>query len=176
MFSIVTIWVPTLEQAKKFETELFPPELRDKMMERGIRLDIGIGTYLREGDVHTEGDVDKAIIQFLDTVLVSEGYRIFTLRPSTKSMVAEMLIWWNRLSQAERERSGLLGGTKEDLISFHHTLGQDIRNSFGLWNCTWYPEIVDGVDMSPEHPDAVSMTVIEEVWSVINAIEDEWNA
>lgn len=176
MFYLVNVWVPTFEEAKKFETGLFPKDIRDKMMERGIRLEIGIGTYLREGDVHLDGDADKAIIQFLEGVIAGDGYRIFNLRPSTKSMVADLLIWWNRLAQAERERSGLLGCSKEDLIQFHNTIGKDVRNSFGLWQCTWYPEIVDGVDMSPEHPDQVSMTVIEEVWRTVNAIEEEWDA
>jgi hypothetical protein len=52
----------------------------------------------------------------------------------------------------------------EDLITYHHTLGQHIRNYYGLWETKWTPEIVDGVDMSPSHPDAISMHVIEEVW------------
>lgn len=176
MFQIINVWVPTISLVKHFEDQVFPQSLRDSMMKRGLRLSVGVGTYLREGDVSIDGEVDPAILKMFESMLIVEGYRIFTLRPSINKMVGELLIWWNRLSQEERERTGLLGGTKEDLIKFHHTLGQDIRNNFELWRCTWYPEIVDGVDMSPEHPDAVSMTVIEEVWKTVNAIEEEWDA
>jgi hypothetical protein len=51
-----------------------------------------------------------------------------------------------------------------DLHRFHQTLGQDIRNEFRLWEQHWQPDLVGGVDMSPDHPDALSMKVIEEVW------------
>lgn len=176
MFQIINVWVPTFALVRHFEEKVFPQGLRDSMMSRGLRLSVGVGTYLREGDVTIDGEVDPAILKMFESMLIVEGYRIFTLRPSIEKMVGEMLIWWNRLSQTERERTGLLGCAEEDLIKFHHNLGQDIRNSFELWRCTWYPEIVDGVDMSPEHPDQVSMTVIEELWRTVNAVEEEWNA
>lgn len=52
---------------------------------------------------------------------------------------------------------------KEDLIEYHSGLGRMIRNELSLWERGWEPTIVDGVDMSPHHPDAVSMRLIEEV-------------
>jgi hypothetical protein len=51
-----------------------------------------------------------------------------------------------------------------DLHRFHQSIGQDIRNEFRLWEQPWEPDLVGGVDMSPNHPDALSMKVIEEVW------------
>lgn len=48
-----------------------------------------------------------------------------------------------------------------DVILLHHTAGQWIRNKYGLWNRPWVSEIEDGIDFSPNHPDAVSMRIIE---------------
>lgn len=58
-------------------------------------------------------------------------------------------------------------GDKGDLISLHSTLGRAIRNRFSLWSISWKPEFVDGVDHSPQHPDAVSMRVIEQVYYML---------
>ena len=54
---------------------------------------------------------------------------------------------------------------KERLIQYHHSFGRYIRNEYGLWNSTWTPEIdEEGVDCSPNHPDAISMDIIEQIW------------
>lgn len=53
---------------------------------------------------------------------------------------------------------------EDDLIDYHHTLGQTIRNTFHLWDREWTPQICGGVDISLNHPDAISMAVITEVW------------
>lgn len=53
---------------------------------------------------------------------------------------------------------------KNQLYMFHHTLGQHIRNKYSLWEVYWEPEIKDGVDCSPNHPDNISMTIIKHVW------------
>ena len=50
------------------------------------------------------------------------------------------------------------------LHSYNHSLGRYIRNNYDLWSIHWEAEIIDGVDHSPFHPDAVSMTLIEQVW------------
>ena len=52
----------------------------------------------------------------------------------------------------------------QDLISLHHGMGTWIRNNYNLWEIPWTPEIREGVDYSPEHPDAISQTIIEELW------------
>ena len=51
-----------------------------------------------------------------------------------------------------------------DLIRYHHTFGQWIRNNYKLWENPWEPEIQGGCDCSPNHPDQVSMRIIKEVW------------
>lgn len=64
---------------------------------------------------------------------------------------------------------------KEDLVLFHHTTGQAIRNDFLLWdpnnpiteNWERKPDD-DGVDRSDHHPDAISMRIIETVWEKVN--------
>lgn len=59
---------------------------------------------------------------------------------------------------------------KEDLIVLHNNLGRDIRNAFDLWGYKWKPELVDGVDVSPDHPDLVSQRVIERVWEKLTTV------
>lgn len=56
---------------------------------------------------------------------------------------------------------------KEDLIKYHSRLGIVIRNDFKLWEYSWEPELVNGADASPNHPDAISMRVIEAVWEKV---------
>jgi hypothetical protein len=47
---------------------------------------------------------------------------------------------------------------KSALIKYHHTTGRHIRNKYRLWEL---PE----VDFySEQHPDAISMRIIERVW------------
>ena len=57
-----------------------------------------------------------------------------------------------------------------DPIEFHHGLGTGIRNEFFLWHPEnpntmkdYVPEIRDGCDWSPRHPDQVSAMILENV-------------
>lgn len=50
------------------------------------------------------------------------------------------------------------------LINLHHSFGTYIRNKYKLWTIPWEPELRDGTDYSPDHPDQISMTIIEELW------------
>lgn len=64
--------------------------------------------------------------------------------------------------------------TEEDLIRLHHGYGTHIRNKYGLWLNSplteqWRTDEssrkIDGcVDCSPDHPDQVSMVIIETMW------------
>lgn len=49
-----------------------------------------------------------------------------------------------------------------DPSSMHLGLGMHLRNHAKLWTYPWVPEIVDGVDVSENHPDAVSGKVIKD--------------
>lgn len=85
-----------------------------------------------------------------------------TPRPTVAVMVEEVRGW---LAGAAPEENAAFVTTKlEDLGQYHHTVGESIRNRFGLWDHDWTPLMKDGVDHSPDHPDQMSMRVIEEVW------------
>ena len=61
------------------------------------------------------------------------------------------------------------GIDKKKLVSYHNTLGQDIRNQYKMWEDKWTPIIKDGVDISPYHPDARSMLILKAVWEMFDA-------
>lgn len=71
---------------------------------------------------------------------------------------------WIKKSKIE-DRNTFVSTPKEKLVRYHGTLGRDIRNEFKLWDADWTPKIVNGVDCSPNHPEQISMRIIEEVWS-----------
>jgi len=54
-----------------------------------------------------------------------------------------------------KESWGIFTGTPEDdLISFHHSFGRYLRNTYNLWY-----EDLDGV-----HPDDFSFEIIQKLW------------
>lgn len=71
--------------------------------------------------------------------------------PSFEDMETEIINWFDLATSFEQER--FLQTKKEDLILYHHSLGRKIRNDFNLW---------ENLD---EHPDILSMRLIESVWS-----------
>ena len=74
---------------------------------------------------------------------------------------------WIR-KETEENKKQFLDTPKEKLVKYHTTLGRSIRNEFKLWDTSWVPDIQNGVDQSPEHPDQMSIRVIEEVWGRLN--------
>ena len=54
----------------------------------------------------------------------------------------------------------------EEPIMMHHSLGRHLRNHADLWKDRWEPELVGGIDHSPNHPDAISSKVIEDFQKV----------
>ena len=79
-----------------------------------------------------------------------------------EDIVAEVSGWLRK--ENEKTRTEFLNTKEKDLIGYHQNLGRKIRNEFKLWETSWTPDIVNGVDMSDEHPDAISMRVIKKVW------------
>lgn len=58
---------------------------------------------------------------------------------------------------------------KQFMSIFHDTVGRYIRNEYNLWQRPkWRAEIVDGIDISPQHPDAISGRVLEIIWELCN--------
>ncbi len=88
------------------------------------------------------------------------------IRPSIECMVSEMQKEIQDWGSDFKSRFFLseYASDQNTLHDWHHTLGRYIRNKFHLWDYEWEAKIIDGVDDSPEHPDAVSMAVIEELW------------
>ena len=70
--------------------------------------------------------------------------------------------WYRELS--ERAQLKFRNTSESDLVEYHSTLGRDIRNYFKLWDRKWTIELENGVDVSPNHPDALSMATIRELW------------
>jgi hypothetical protein len=79
-----------------------------------------------------------------------------------EEIVEEVIGWFH--NEAEQSKMAFLETKAPDLILYHHTLGRKIRNEFGLWEAKWTPELQDGVDCSGGHPDALSQSIIEEVY------------
>lgn len=79
----------------------------------------------------------------------------------------------------QSEKKTIASMKKEDLIRLHSNLGMWIRNVYGLWNenhpltSSWsagnrvITKSATGLeyDDSPDHPDAVSFKIIEELWT-----------
>ena len=64
---------------------------------------------------------------------------------------------------------------RDQLHKYHHTVGREIRNKFGLWQHKWEPNLIDGVDYSEEHPDALSMRALQMVWDHAQSIINKRN-
>lgn len=77
-------------------------------------------------------------------------------------MVSVVHGWF--LRQSDDNKKEFVESSKQNLIAYHTTLGRSIRNEFKLWEREWVPDIREGVDHSEDHPDRISMRVIEAVW------------
>ena len=67
------------------------------------------------------------------------------------------------------DRREFLATARDELVKFHHTFGMAIRNQYGLWKFPWEKQIEDRgtpIDISPDHPDAVSERIIEKLWDM----------
>lgn len=79
-----------------------------------------------------------------------------------EDMVSLVQGWLRK--ETEQRKKEFLNTPKEKLEMYHSSLGRSIRNEFKLWDREWVADIQDGTDCSPDHPDQVSMKVIETVW------------
>ena len=86
---------------------------------------------------------------------------------ANSQIVFDVLSWFNEDVEDEFIDE-FMQTPRDELIMYHHTLGREIRNKYKLWTYEWTPVIIDGFDMSPDHPDAVSMKIIEDVWDLIH--------
>lgn len=84
-----------------------------------------------------------------------------------EDMVAIAQLWLNKESKINKQQ--FLDTPRDKLVKYHTTLGRTIRNEFKLWDTVWLADIREGVDCSPDHPDQVSMRVIETVWERLHS-------
>ncbi len=80
-----------------------------------------------------------------------------------KEMADIVESWFHK--ETDKSKQEFLETPKEKLVKYHTSLGRSIRNEFKLWDREWKADIRGGVDYSPDHPDHISMRVIEEVWT-----------
>jgi len=65
-------------------------------------------------------------------------------------------------------------GEAERLNLLHQTTGRYIRNQFSLWERPHEPQYDDeDVDISTDHPDALSMQVIETMYEMLTTEDEE---
>lgn len=83
-------------------------------------------------------------------------------KDSIQDIVDEVYGWLE--GESDKIMDEFIDTKKSDLIQYHTGLGRSIRNTFKLWERKWEPEIIDGADHSPNHPDQLSMRIIEQVW------------
>ena len=145
----------------------YTQEIFDKTVEECAEVIHAISKVKRFGPDNTNPSTNevnkvhliKEIIQ-LEALLKKAKEQI--PRPTKREMVDVVLQWYKDTPLRFREEFS--EAKFDELAIYHHTLGRDIRNHFGLWMYPWEPKIVNDVDMSEEHPDAISMKVIEETW------------
>ena len=56
----------------------------------------------------------------------------------------------------------------EEPAAMHSSLGRHLRNHCKMWETKWTPEIINNIDHSPNHPDAISMKVIRDYQEKVN--------
>ncbi len=72
---------------------------------------------------------------------------------------------WYIYDCTEVEQMLFKNSSANDLHAYHHSLGTKIRNYFKLWERNWTPLMYDMCDHSPDHPDNLSMRIIQSVWN-----------
>jgi hypothetical protein len=80
----------------------------------------------------------------------------------------EMVLITNKMLDkfTSKELEKFINTPKEKLVKYHDSLGRDIRYEFKLWENEWKPNIKNGVDHSEDHPEQISLKVIEKVWKL----------
>lgn len=84
-----------------------------------------------------------------------------------EDMTAIVELWLNKETKINRQQ--FLDTPKDKLVRYHTTLGRTIRNEYKLWDTAWIADIREGVDCSPDHPDQVSLRVMETVWDHLHS-------
>lgn len=66
--------------------------------------------------------------------------------------------------KGHNEVDAFLEAANDSLIGVYGSMGRWIRNEYRLWEYKWTPEMKQGFDASPYHPDAVSYKILKRVY------------
>lgn len=123
-----------------------------------IRACSAIISTITKAEQHGYKNHTKQLIDELRELEVcAENMRIYLPKPDLDGMVEVVLEWFENSN--DRLKAKFVTTEFDDLVVFHSTLGQNIRNHFNLW--AFYDEKKEW------HPDEASMEVIEEVWRIV---------
>lgn len=107
-----------------------------------------------------------AVLHGFDKPAVHEPY------PSEDQIVDHLFEGMNEEDAGKLVQMGQDG----DLGMLHHGFGTWIRNTYNLWRADnphtmkdYVPEIRNGADCSPRHPDQTSMRIIEKLYAKVAA-------
>jgi len=97
-----------------------------------------------------------AILLFITNAIAENlEFRANTIDEAVQILFAE---------SSEEELKLLTSTPEEDLILYHHSYGNYIRNSFGLWSGN--TALLISVCGEQCHPDDASMKIIETLWQM----------
>lgn len=89
------------------------------------------------------------------------------MRPEHEAIIKDMqriiVEEWNEDETNQFFLTGI--ADNGSMAGLHHSLGRAIRNNYNLWEIPHTPDIRNGIDYSPEHPDAISDTLLKELWN-----------
>jgi hypothetical protein len=73
----------------------------------------------------------------------------------------------------EDQKKLLMATNEDDLIMFHHTFGQWLRNNYGLW-APDNPHVVHTDGHHDNFPDQISQRIIERLWTHLTGKKRTW--
>lgn len=85
-------------------------------------------------------------------------------RPPISYMSRIVSEWFEKSS--EREKEEFITTDFNNLIVFMSLIGNNIIEYFHLWSYHWKPQIENGIDISPHHPENLALAVIQAVWRI----------
>jgi hypothetical protein len=106
----------------------------------------------------------RTVIPFSSEAVASNAYG--TILPnellSIDEIVEDLFHWFPRSKDLTKFKKT----SKANLTMYHHSLGQFIRNTYGLW-LVGNPNVIPD-DLGDGHPDGVSMIVLKKFHDKLN--------
>jgi hypothetical protein len=95
----------------------------------------------------------------------ANAFDMMTKEEIAKEVHSKLLKEWSKKEQKLFFMGPYLD--QSNLTQYHFALGTYIRNKYNLWEQKWTPDLdSEGVDISPNHPDAVSFEIIKLIWTL----------